>query len=60
MAELRCDNCSGIIEGESVQRGARIYCAEACAFEAGRSKDCGGRTGSVSAPPVIELPPQAG
>jgi hypothetical protein len=59
MAELRCDNCGDIVEGEPVQRGARAYCTEACAFEAGRSKDCGGRTDSVTAPPMVELPPQA-
>jgi hypothetical protein len=60
MAELRCDHCSEIIEGEPVQRGARAYCTEACAFDAGRSKDCGGRTDSVSAPSVVELPPRPG
>jgi len=57
MAEYKCDNCGEVIEGEPVRRGTLVYCTEACAFEATRSKDCGGRTDSVSAPPIVELPP---
>lgn len=58
MAKLKCDNCGEVIEGEPVRRGTLVYCTEACAFEATRSKDCGGRTDSVSAPPIVELPPR--
>jgi len=40
---LVCDHCGEEIEGEPIRRGDRIYCCEACAFEASRSTDCGGR-----------------
>ncbi len=44
MAEpMRCDYCKDPIEGEPVRRGERLFCSEACAFEASRSKDCSGR-----------------
>jgi hypothetical protein len=56
MNEVRCAHCGERIEGEPIQRGSLVYCTDACAFEATRSKDCGGRTDSVSAPPVIEYP----
>ena len=54
MTELICDNCGEPIEGEPVQRGSRVYCCEACAFEASRSTDCGGRTDSATSPRIIE------
>ena len=38
-----CDHCHEEFQGEPVRRGERCYCCEACAFEATRSKDCGGR-----------------
>ena len=41
-----CNYCHEEIEGEPICRGDVAYCCEACAFEAGRSKDCGGRTDS--------------
>jgi hypothetical protein len=56
MAELKCDYCGEEIVGEPVRRGSRSYCTEACAFEDTRSKDCGGRTDSVSAPGIVDLP----
>ena len=59
MSESKCDHCREAIEGEPIRRGSRQYCTEACAFEASRSKDCGGRTDSVSAPSVVEFPPQS-
>ena len=40
---LGCDYCGEEIEGEPIRRGDRVYCCEACAFEAMRSTDCGGR-----------------
>ncbi|NLE43964.1 MAG: TRASH domain-containing protein [Chloroflexi bacterium] len=43
---LRCDYCHDEIEGEPIRRGKRVYCCEACAFEASRSVDCSGRTDS--------------
>ena len=58
MSELKCDFCGEKIEGKALRRGKQVYCTEACAFEATRSKDCGGRTDSVSAPPVVEFPGQ--
>jgi hypothetical protein len=52
---LRCDNCRDEIEpgDEPIRRGDKVYCCEACAFEAGRSTDCGGRTDS-HAQPIVE------
>ena len=47
MAELRCDFCGEPIEDEPIRRGSKVYCSEACAFEATRGKDCAGRTDSV-------------
>jgi len=46
VSEPRCDFCRDPIGDEVIQRGERVYCCEACAFEAGRSQDCGGRTDS--------------
>ena len=44
MTVLQCANCGEEIEGEPVKRGTRLFCSEACAFEAARSVDCSGRT----------------
>ena len=54
MMDQVCEYCGEPIEGESVRRGSRMYCSEACAFEASRSKDCGGRTDSLISPRVVE------
>jgi len=55
MAEkFRCDYCHEVIEGQPVRRGDRVYCCEACAFEASRSKDCGGRADTAFAQPTVE------
>ena len=54
MSELKCDFCNEGIEGEAIQRGNKVYCSEACAFEASRSADCGGRTDTVIGKPVVE------
>jgi len=43
VAELTCDSCGDPIDDEVIRRGERVFCCEACAFEAGRSQDCGGR-----------------
>ena len=51
---LVCDNCRDEIEGEPVRRGSRVYCCEACAFEAGRSTDCGGRADSHIPRSIVE------
>jgi len=51
---LKCDNCHEEIEGDPIRRGDRVYCSEACAFEASRSEDCGGRSDSITAQPVVE------
>jgi hypothetical protein len=47
MAESMCDFCSEAIEDEPIRRGDKVYCSEACAFEATRSQDCAGRGDSV-------------
>jgi len=54
MAELVCDYCGEPIEGEPIRRGHRVYCSEACAFEASRSSDCGGRSDSTLSHRVVE------
>jgi hypothetical protein len=43
----KCDFCGDPIEADAVVRGERVYCCEACAFEASRSADCGGRSDST-------------
>lgn len=47
MTALNCDFCGEPIENEPVRLGSKVYCSEACAFEATRSKDCAGRTDSI-------------
>lgn len=49
-----CAFCGEDLGENPVRRGKFTYCSEACAFEASRSIDCGGRTDSVSAPPIVE------
>jgi hypothetical protein len=51
-----CDYCGEELPEELIRRGNRVYCCEACAFEAARSRDCGGRTDSTFSEPVIEMP----
>jgi len=53
---LICDNCHQEIEPEDepIHRGDRVYCCEACAFEAGRSTDCGGRVDSHISKSIVE------
>jgi hypothetical protein len=54
-----CAYCGEELGENPIRRGTVVYCSEACAFEASRSVDCGGRTDSHSAPPIVEttLPP---
>jgi len=49
-----CDYCGEETEGEPIRRGDKVYCCEACAFEASRGADCGGRSDSTFSPPVVE------
>lgn len=58
MEALKCDNCGERIDSDPLRRGSQVFCTEACAYESTRSKDCGGRTDSVSAPSVVSLPPR--
>jgi hypothetical protein len=44
--EQKCDNCKEELGPNAVRRGEKVYCCEACAFEAKRSVDCGGRADS--------------
>lgn len=48
-----CDYCKEPIEENPIKFGSKMYCSDACAFEATRSADCSGRTDSSSAPSVI-------
>lgn len=55
MAEkLNCDYCHEAIEGDPVHRGEKVFCCEACAYEASRSTDCGGRSDSTISKPTVE------
>jgi hypothetical protein len=54
MSERPCDFCGEPVGDEPIRRGDRVYCSEACAFEAGRSTDCTGRTDSVMSEPRVE------
>jgi hypothetical protein len=54
MDALTCDFCGEAIEDEPLHRGSRVFCCEACAFEATRSSDCAGRADSVMSTPKIE------
>ena len=54
MAEQVCDYCGEPVGDKPVRRGSRVYCCEACAFEATRSKDCGGRADSHLPFKVVE------
>jgi hypothetical protein len=38
-----CDHCGEELGKEPVRQGDKVYCCQACAFEASRSKDCSGR-----------------
>jgi hypothetical protein len=51
---LVCDMCGEEIEDEPIRRGNRVYCCEACAFEASRSADCGGRVDSTISQSIVE------
>jgi hypothetical protein len=50
----KCDFCHDEIEGEPIRRGDKVYCCEACAFEASRSTDCGGRSDTTYAQPTVQ------
>jgi hypothetical protein len=54
--ELVCEFCGEELPEQPVRLGEKVYCCNACAFEAGRSQDCGGRTDSTFTEPVIEMP----
>jgi hypothetical protein len=56
---LRCDNCREELRpgDEPIRRGDRVYCCEACAFEASRSVDCEGRADSY-APSIVQVATQ--
>ena len=55
MTEIQtCDLCHEELGEEPVRRGDKVYCCEACAFEASRSVDCGGRSDTNIAPPTVE------
>ena len=53
---LVCDHCGEELAEKPIRHGNRVFCCEACAFEAARSADCGGRTDSTYSEPVIEMP----
>lgn len=54
MDEKLCSVCGEPVGDEPIRRGETVYCSEACAFEATRSKDCTGRSSSVMTGTKIE------
>lgn len=52
--EQDCDFCGEPVGDSPVQHGHRLYCSEACAFEAQRPADCGGRTDSTMGSSTVE------
>ena len=52
--ERKCDNCGEELGPNPVQRGGQVYCCEACAFEASRGADCGGRVDSTISQSIVE------
>ena len=57
-----CDFCGEELPPGPIRRGNRVYCTEACAFEAQRSHDCGGRADTTIRQRTIEIPepPESG
>ena len=53
MAQV-CNNCGEELGPEPAQRGDKVYCCEACAYDAARSVDCGGRTDSHMPGNIVE------
>ena len=53
-SRLICDECGESLGDAPIRRGDKVYCCDACAFEAQRPADCGGRTDSVIPHPVVQ------
>ncbi len=53
-AKTTCDHCGEELGPNPVRRGDKVYCCDACAHEATRSKDCGGRADSHIGAGVVE------
>ncbi len=53
-AKTVCDHCGEELGANAVWRGDRVYCCQACAYEAARSKDCGGRADSHMTASIVE------
>jgi len=51
---LVCAYCGDEIEDKPLRRGNKVYCSEACAFEASRPVDCSGAESTALVPPGIE------
>jgi hypothetical protein len=58
--EEMCAYCGEELGESPVRRGKLVYCSQACAFEAARSVDCGGRADTISTPPIVEQVPPPG
>jgi len=53
-AKTVCDNCGEELGPEPIIRGDRVYCCQACAYEATRSVDCAGRGSETMSSPIVE------
>lgn len=49
-----CDYCGEALGPRPVRRGSKTYCCEACAMEAQRAKDCGGRADTAHSRAAVE------
>jgi hypothetical protein len=58
--KLVCDHCGEELPQNPIRRGSQVYCCDACAFEAGRSTDCGGRTDTSMSQAKVEMPDRPG
>jgi len=52
--ETRCAYCGEELGTNPVHKGSKVYCCEACAYEAERSQDCSGRTDATVSASIVE------
>jgi ribosomal protein L37AE/L43A len=52
--KLSCAFCGDPVGEKVVRQSGKVYCCEGCAYEAGRAKDCAGRTDTTRSQPVVE------
>lgn len=48
-----CDYCGEPVGPDAVRRGDKVYCCQACAYEASRSVDCAGRSDTTMSSAIV-------